>query len=111
MDFTDKTLKCVDCSEDFVFTAGEQIFFFEKKFINEPKRCKKCKARTSGKNPLSFRETRVLCSACGLDTIVPFKPSQGRPVLCRSCFQAHGPAPSASIEVRVSPPELLPHSA
>jgi len=36
---------------------------------------------------LSRTETRTKCSACGIDTTVPFKPTQGRPVLCRSCFQ------------------------
>jgi CxxC-x17-CxxC domain-containing protein len=45
-------------------------------------------------------ETRTTCSACGSETTVPFKPTQGRPVLCRSCFQKLGPsqavpAPSA----------------
>jgi CxxC-x17-CxxC domain-containing protein len=32
-------------------------------------------------------ETRTNCSQCGTDTTVPFRPIQGRPVLCRSCFQ------------------------
>jgi CxxC-x17-CxxC domain-containing protein len=32
-------------------------------------------------------ETRTTCSDCGTETTVPFKPTQGRPVLCRSCFQ------------------------
>jgi CxxC-x17-CxxC domain-containing protein len=32
-------------------------------------------------------ETRTTCSECGAETTVPFKPTQGRPVLCRSCFQ------------------------
>jgi CxxC-x17-CxxC domain-containing protein len=32
-------------------------------------------------------ETRTHCSACGVETTVPFRPTQGRPVLCRSCFQ------------------------
>lgn len=27
------------------------------------------------------------CHTCGVDTTVPFKPTQGRPVLCRPCFQ------------------------
>jgi hypothetical protein len=27
MDFQDKVLKCEDCGADFVFTAGEQLFF------------------------------------------------------------------------------------
>jgi CxxC-x17-CxxC domain-containing protein len=32
-------------------------------------------------------ETRTNCSQCGEATTVPFKPTQGRPVLCRCCFQ------------------------
>ncbi|MBI3034393.1 hypothetical protein HYY72_04485 [Candidatus Woesearchaeota archaeon] len=27
------------------------------------------------------------CSDCGADTQVPFKPSEGRPVYCRDCYQ------------------------
>ena len=34
--YTDKTLKCKDCGADFVFTAGEQEFYAEKGFENEP---------------------------------------------------------------------------
>ena len=30
MAFVDKTLKCRDCEQDFVFTAGEQEFYAEK---------------------------------------------------------------------------------
>lgn len=40
---TDKTLKCVDCGKEFVFTANEQEFYKEKGFTNEPKRCKECR--------------------------------------------------------------------
>jgi len=97
MEFVDRILKCSDCGNDFVFTAGEQIFFFDKQFKNDPKRCKPCKAKRAGLGrntssgqvtlPLSRTETRTECSACGVETTVPFKPTQGRPVLCRSCFQ------------------------
>ncbi len=45
MEFQDKVLKCIDCGSDFVFTAGEQLFFHDKQFKNEPKRCKTCKAK------------------------------------------------------------------
>src|SRR2546428_10952878 len=45
MEFQDKILKCIDCGADFVFTAGEQLFFHDKAFRNEPKRCKACKAK------------------------------------------------------------------
>ncbi|MFI3167285.1 MAG: zinc-ribbon domain-containing protein [Bacillota bacterium] len=39
----DKTLKCRDCGKDFVFTAGEQEFYKEKGFTNEPTRCADCR--------------------------------------------------------------------
>jgi hypothetical protein len=39
----DKTLRCVDCAMDFVFTAGEQEFYATKGFTNEPKRCGSCR--------------------------------------------------------------------
>ena len=45
MDFIDKILKCSDCGNDFVFTAGEQLFFHDKQFKNDPKRCKQCKIK------------------------------------------------------------------
>ena len=96
--FLDRILNCVDCRGEFIFTAGEQLFFSDKQFKNDPKRCKPCKSRRSGlaavangTGPaaagLSRTETRTLCSDCGIETTVPFKPTQGRPVLCRQCFQ------------------------
>jgi CxxC-x17-CxxC domain-containing protein len=32
-------------------------------------------------------ETKAVCSGCQRETTVPFKPTQGRPVYCRECFQ------------------------
>ena len=32
--YTDKTLVCKDCGNEFVFTAGEQEFYAEKGFQN-----------------------------------------------------------------------------
>lgn len=31
----------------------------------------------------------AVCSDCGQQTQVPFKPSGDRPVYCRDCFQKH----------------------
>src|SRR5215469_16089468 len=97
MEFLDRILTCADCGGEFIFTAGEQLFFFDKQFKNDPKRCKPCKSKRSGAGlkagtgpaaaGLSRTETRTECSACGIETTVPFKPTQGRPVLCRQCFQ------------------------
>lgn len=39
----DRTLKCKDCGSDFVFTDGEQAFYKEKGFENEPQRCQDCR--------------------------------------------------------------------
>ena len=41
----DKTLVCQDCGKEFIFTAGEQAFYKEKGFDNEPKRCKECREK------------------------------------------------------------------
>lgn len=94
MEFHDKVLKCAECGSEFVFTAGEQMFFADKGFKNEPKRCKPCKtARAQGGNSAGVAanvqrvETKTVCSQCGKETTVPFKPTQGRPVYCRECFQ------------------------
>jgi CxxC-x17-CxxC domain-containing protein len=97
MEFIDRLLTCADCGGEFIFTAGEQLFFFDKQFKNDPKRCKPCKSRRAGAGlkpgagpaaaGLSRTETRTECSECGVETTVPFKPTQGRPVLCRQCFQ------------------------
>jgi len=103
MEFQDKVLKCVDCGSDFVFTAGEQLFFHDKQFKNEPKRCKACKQKRATMlggvpgNSYHKVETRTVCSNCGKETTVPFKPTQGRPVFCRECFQQKRvtPAPAA----------------
>ncbi len=40
----DKTIKCVDCHKDFIFTEGEQQFYEEKGF-SEPIRCKDCRKK------------------------------------------------------------------
>ena len=39
----DKSLTCKDCGMEFVFTEGEQAFYKEKGFENEPQRCPNCR--------------------------------------------------------------------
>jgi CxxC-x17-CxxC domain-containing protein len=93
MEYHDRVLKCSECGAEFVFTAGEQMFFADKGFKNEPKRCKGCKAKRAeggggGGHASPMRsETKTNCSQCGKETTVPFRPTQGRPVFCRECFQ------------------------
>ena len=46
----DKNLTCKDCGKDFLFTEGEQNFYKEKGFENEPQRCPECRAARKQKN-------------------------------------------------------------
>jgi CxxC-x17-CxxC domain-containing protein len=95
-EFADRSIRCVDCNEEFVWTVGEQVFFHDKGLKNEPKRCKPCKhakndrlAAISASQVAGVKqkiEVNVTCAQCGQQTTVPFYPSQGRPVYCRSCF-------------------------
>ena len=84
--FEDKTLVCKECGEEFIFTAGEQEFYAEKGFENEPQRCKPC--RDARKK--AAREGREMftatCAACGGEAKIPFQPSEDRPVYCSECF-------------------------
>ncbi len=98
MEFQDRVIKCCDCGSDFIFTAGEQHFFYDKQFKNEPKRCKLCKSKRQGNAASSPMRTETMtnCSQCGRETTVPFKPTQGRPVFCRECFLSRKGAAAAA---------------
>lgn len=39
----DKVLVCKDCKAEFIFSEGEQEFYKEKGFDNEPQRCPDCR--------------------------------------------------------------------
>lgn len=87
--YEDKTLICKDCGKEFIFSAGEQEFYAEKGFQNEPIRCKEC--RIARKN--SIRQNRemheITCADCGKVDKVPFLPKDERHVYCSECFEKH----------------------
>ena len=41
--YTDKTLTCADCGQEFTFTASEPDFYAQRSFT-EPRRCPSCRA-------------------------------------------------------------------
>ena len=110
MSFQDKTLVCRDCGQPFSFTAGEQEFYAQRGFTNEPSRCPSCrqarKAQQGGGGYSSGgysgggggyssgggydRPQRqmypAVCSQCGKETQVPFQPRGDKPVYCSDCF-------------------------
>jgi len=111
MSYADKTLTCRDCGTPFTFTQGEQEFFAQKGFTNEPSRCLACRgARKSQRGGMSYDSDRdyssggysggygggsprgpremfeAVCSECGGVARVPFQPRGDKPVYCSSCF-------------------------
>jgi CxxC-x17-CxxC domain-containing protein len=108
MSYADKTITCRDCGMDFVFTAGEQEFYAQKGFTNEPTRCPSCrKARKAGGGGGGYSDRdsygggggrggygggsremhTTTCASCGKEAQVPFVPRGDKPVYCSDCFQ------------------------
>jgi CxxC-x17-CxxC domain-containing protein len=112
--YADKPLTCRDCGNEFTFTAGEQEFFVQKGFTNDPGRCNECRAaRKSQRGGTSYDGDRgyssdrgnsgggygggysrgpremfsAICSECGQTAQVPFQPRTDKPVYCSSCFE------------------------
>ena len=91
MALSDKTLVCVDCGNEFIFTAGEQEFFNSRGFVNDPKRCQTCRStrrsdQRGGFNSGPREMYPIVCAECGNDAMVPFRPRGDRPVYCSDCF-------------------------
>lgn len=86
--YEDKTLVCKECGNEFTFTQGEQEFYAEKGFTNEPQRCKACRdARKQASRNGAARELFTSqCASCGGEAKVPFRPREDRPVYCSECF-------------------------
>ncbi len=42
--YTDQTIACLDCGQEFTFTSGEQEFYAQRGFTEPPKRCPSCRA-------------------------------------------------------------------
>jgi CxxC-x17-CxxC domain-containing protein len=104
--YSDRALKCRDCSGEFIWTAGEQAFFREKGLQNIPVRCPECRAARKvemGVKPSV--QHQVICAECGAHTTVPFVPRQGRPVYCGPCYSQNqqGDHAEDSVQVHAEP--------
>ena len=99
MAFADRSLTCVECSQEFTFTADDQEFHSQKGY-QDPKRCPDCRSARRGGGgggggrsyggPREMHE--AVCDSCGNTAQVPFLPSQDRPVYCSDCFSKVKPA-------------------
>ena len=63
--YEDKILVCKECGNEFTFTAGEQEFYAERGFQNEPQRCKACRdaRKNAARGPREY--FTATCAACG----------------------------------------------
>lgn len=99
--FQDQYLQCGDCGEEFVFSAEDQEFYAQKRY-STPKRCATCRANRKmsdsrgggrshggggGRRDYNKPQYKVICSACGCETTVPFEPKSDRPVYCSDCYR------------------------
>ena len=84
--YQDKELVCKDCGQTFVFTAGEQEFYAEKGFQNEPQRCKECRNAKKAASKGTREYFEATCAKCGAAAKVPFRPREDRPVYCSDCY-------------------------
>ena len=84
--YEDKTLICKECGQEFTFTAGEQEFYAEKGFVNEPQRCKACRDARKQAIKGEREKFKAVCAECGGEAELPFKPREDRPVYCSACF-------------------------
>ena len=88
-EYQDRPIRCVDCNENFIWTSGEQVFFHDKGLKKQAKNERLAAIAAAQSSGVRQRiEVSVQCAQCGQQTTVPFYPSQGRPVYCRSCFLA-----------------------
>ena len=88
--FEDRVLVCKDCGKEFVFSAGEQEFYAQNDFKNDPARCPACRKARKQQRSERLNGPRemfdAVCAACGKPTKVPFEPKNDKPVYCSECF-------------------------
>ena len=80
MSYADKTITCRDCGLDFSFTSGEQEFYAQKGFTNEPTRCPSCRQarKANGGGRSSSGYSRDSYSSGGYDDRESYGSSYGR---------------------------------
>ncbi len=93
----DLEITCAECGTAFPFTEREQDYYRERG-LSHPKRCKPCRdarrsnfggpQRSGGGGGGERERFEIVCDQCGKTDTVPFKPQEGRPILCSDCFSA-----------------------
>ena len=88
---------CADCGNEcevpFKPTEGKPVYCRDCFAKHKPARDNDSRGRYGDRR--QSRGERELftatCAECGNECQVPFKPTEGKPVYCRDCFQKHKP--------------------
>ena len=56
--------------------------------------------RSTSARPTNRAKHQAVCNSCGLPAALPFRPTQGKPVYCNSCFKGHRQELSARANTR-----------
>jgi CxxC-x17-CxxC domain-containing protein len=106
--YVDRTLNCVDCGVEFIHSAADQEYYLAKGFTSDPTGCASGRAyrratrdgsgsvsgalggprgyaRTDDRGPREY--FAAICTSCGNQAQVPFKPRMDKPVYCSDCFR------------------------
>src|SRR5436305_4866146 len=100
MTYQDRALSCVQCGNEFTFSAEDQEFHAGRGY-QDPKRCPTCRAeRRAGQGGGGSRSSfgggydrapremhSATCARCGKEALVPFVPRGDKPVYCSDCYQ------------------------
>lgn len=105
MTYTDRTLTCTQCGNQFTFSADDQEYHAGRGY-QDPKRCPSCRAERRAGQGGGFRSSSygsssygggydrpqrqmytATCARCGNEALVPFEPRGDKPVYCSDCFQ------------------------
>ena len=113
MTYVDRTLNCVDCGVEFIHSAADQEYYQQKGFASATPSAAPAAAPAGGRPATAAATTsatsaaraatsaattarpastsRSICSSCGNQAQVPFKPRMDRPVYCSDCFRTVKP--------------------
>jgi CxxC-x17-CxxC domain-containing protein len=99
LNYTDRTITCVQCNQDFTFSADDQQFHAGRGY-QDPKRCPSCRAERRNGGGSSYSSSygggydrprremhSATCARCGKEALVPFVPRGDKPVYCSDCYQ------------------------
>jgi CxxC-x17-CxxC domain-containing protein len=93
-------LQCVACRASFVLSDGERAYF-KKLGLSLPRRCRPCRQkRAQREGQVKRHQPRIVeyadgsvcayvrCTTCQKPTTVPFRPIEGKPALCATCYKS-----------------------